>query len=310
MLRPLVLRNPVSSAHSVASEDTVAVKRALDRLGLYRPPENRITDVVDGRMFAGLKTFQRRRGLLADGVAEPGGPTEAALNEDLLSAARARGRMDIAAGPQETSRQVPKKRQRSERVPPTGIELASGSHLVPRPGKSGSGLSPGGPPRSLMRGLPRPDRDVPQVVEEAYGAFGFDPEGFGEKVEAARNPVNARRGQVAANEAEEEMRARLANGSLPPGRAHNDAADAFRHALWNYKMAKRIGPEAAKRFGDAHEISAVNDPEERLMDLYNNEIGRRLAVDPRNRTRPDEEVVMEALRDGVLRTKPFVIAKP
>ena len=45
------------------------------------------------------------------------------------------------------------------------------------------------------------------------------------------------------------------------------------------------------------------------MDLFNNNMGRRLAVDPRNKNRPDEEVVLEALRNGQLQVRPFKIKK-
>jgi hypothetical protein len=41
------------------------------------------------------------------------------------------------------------------------------------------------------------------------------------------------------------------------------------------------------------------------MDLYNNNAGRRMALDPRNRDRRPEEVILEALRDGRLQTAPF-----
>jgi len=56
---------------------------------------------------------------------------------------------------------------------------------------------------------------------------------------------------------------------------------------------------------DAHEISSPNEPGERLMDLYNNEMGRNLAQDPANSTRSAEEVVLEALRNGRLQVQPM-----
>ena len=46
------------------------------------------------------------------------------------------------------------------------------------------------------------------------------------------------------------------------------------------------------------------------MDLYNNEVARRLAADPGNRGRPDEEVILEALRAGKLRTRQFNVDQP
>jgi hypothetical protein len=51
-------------------------------------------------------------------------------------------------------------------------------------------------------------------------------------------------------------------------------------------MARDLGYDRAKAFGDGHEVSVPNAPSERMMDLYNNEVGRQLALDPANRTRP------------------------
>ena len=45
------------------------------------------------------------------------------------------------------------------------------------------------------------------------------------------------------------------------------------------------------------------------MDLYNNNAGRQMALDPRNRDRPPEEVILEALRAGRLQTSPFNIGQ-
>ena len=41
------------------------------------------------------------------------------------------------------------------------------------------------------------------------------------------------------------------------------------------------------------------------MDLYNNNAGRQMALDPRNRDRPPEEVILEAMREGRLQTRPY-----
>jgi len=90
-------------------------------------------------------------------------------------------------------------------------------------------------------------------------------------------------------------------GVLP----HDNPADAFRHALWSFRMTRDLGAEAAKRFGDAHEVSRPNRPGELLMDLYNNNTGRRMAFDPRNRDRTPEEVIREALREGRLQISPY-----
>lgn len=74
-------------------------------------------------------------------------------------------------------------------------------------------------------------------------------------------------------------------------------------------MAKDIGDDGARTFGDAHKRDGQPDGE-RLMDLYNNAIGRELAADPRNKDRSDEEVIREAIKAGRLQTKPFNIPGP
>ncbi len=71
---------------------------------------------------------------------------------------------------------------------------------------------------------------------------------------------------------------------------------------------ERLG--TAKDFGDAHERSVANPTPERLMDLYNNKVGRDLAADPDNTGRDGREVIREAIRDGKLRTKPFETNEP
>ena len=69
------------------------------------------------------------------------------------------------------------------------------------------------------------------------------------------------------------------------GKLHhkNGPANAFRHAFWNYLIAKRCfnwhGNEKtvlawAKKVTDWHEDSFPNQPLPRAMDLHNNEVGR------------------------------------
>lgn len=65
--------------------------------------------------------------------------------------------------------------------------------------------------------------------------------------------------------------------------------------------------DLAKGFGDAHEISQPTPAGDRLMDLYNNNAGRKLALDPANKGRPAEEVILDALLQGQLQTRWFAI---
>ena len=70
-------------------------------------------------------------------------------------------------------------------------------------------------------------------------------------------------------------------------------------------MTEKLGPDAAKKFGDGHEITDPTPDGDRLMDLFNNNLGRRLALDPANKGRPAEDVVLEAMKKGDAQTQPF-----
>ncbi len=74
-------------------------------------------------------------------------------------------------------------------------------------------------------------------------------------------------------------------------------------------MTRAMGPDAAKFAADATEISGAGSVGARLMDLYNNNVGRKLALDPRNTGRPAEDVIMDAVRAGLLQTVPFKIKR-
>ncbi|MEQ8603370.1 MAG: peptidoglycan-binding domain-containing protein [Marivibrio sp.] len=58
-------------------------KRALNRLGRYRPPFGEIDEIPDRGLFEGVKGFQRDRGLKVDGVVTPKGETARALDRAL-----------------------------------------------------------------------------------------------------------------------------------------------------------------------------------------------------------------------------------
>ena len=79
---------------------------------------------------------------------------------------------------------------------------------------------------------------------------------------------------------------------------HNDA---FRHAYWNALMTKEFGEEWTEAFATAHEASPENPAAREAMDLYNNEIGRRIATENPNAS--DEELarlIRGAVEDGEL----------
>jgi hypothetical protein len=76
---------------------------------------------------------------------------------------------------------------------------------------------------------------------------------------------------------------------------HNDIIDAFRHTAWSALNAKDLGITEAKRFGDAHEANEDQPDIERIMDLNNNEIGRRLGAD--NSRLSDNEIFVLVLEE-------------
>jgi hypothetical protein len=89
-------------------------------------------------------------------------------------------------------------------------------------------------------------------------------------------------------------------------------ADAYKHALWNFLMTRWLGPHVAKQAGDAHEVSDPNPLGARLMDLFDNNIGRGLALDPALRDkglrwdlREAPFHIYQALLNGELQTEPF-----
>ncbi|XP_077998191.1 uncharacterized protein LOC144451263 [Glandiceps talaboti] len=79
---------------------------------------------------------------------------------------------------------------------------------------------------------------------------------------------------------------------------------AFFHALYSYRLTKVYGPLIAKQFGDAHQRSYARAVSSRLMDLFNNEVGRCLGSIKSNHDASDVDVVSTALKAGKLQTKP------
>lgn len=67
-----------------------------------------------------------------------------------------------------------------------------------------------------------------------------------------------------------------------PQNGVNDTADnhtdAFRHTYWNALMTQRFGEQWTRDFATAHERLPNNPSTAEAMDLYNNEVGRAIAV--------------------------------
>jgi hypothetical protein len=83
---------------------------------------------------------------------------------------------------------------------------------------------------------------------------------------------------------------------------HDDHGDAFRHAYWNALLVWEFGSEWAARYTTAHEAVPGSPAPREAMDLYNNEVGRALAVQlPLHRDDGElQEKIARALDDGAL----------
>jgi murein DD-endopeptidase MepM/ murein hydrolase activator NlpD len=86
------LEGTVGPANDVEPRDGRKLKQALIELGFLEAPEDGATDLVDSATLRGLEAFQKENGLIADGVAKPGG-----TSERLIAAALAE-RDGVAAG--------------------------------------------------------------------------------------------------------------------------------------------------------------------------------------------------------------------
>jgi hypothetical protein len=81
----------------------------------------------------------------------------------------------------------------------------------------------------------------------------------------------------------------------------NDCSDAFRHAYWNALMTKTIGVTGSALFATAHECVSGNPDLENLMDLFNNQKGRSLALNNLNLSDFDLAIiVLNSLQNGDL----------
>jgi peptidoglycan hydrolase-like protein with peptidoglycan-binding domain len=80
----VTLQQPFARNGKVGAFDVVQMKKALNRLGYYQPPEIAgITDFADTAIFTALKEYQSDQGLAATGEAKPDDDTMIALNRDI-----------------------------------------------------------------------------------------------------------------------------------------------------------------------------------------------------------------------------------
>jgi WXG100 family type VII secretion target len=75
--------------------------------------------------------------------------------------------------------------------------------------------------------------------------------------------------------------------------------DAFRHAYWNALLTKEFGTEWTTQFTTAHEAVPGNAAVREAMDLYNNEVGRQIAINNPNATNEElATLIRQAIDSG------------
>ncbi len=90
------------------------------------------------------------------------------------------------------------------------------------------------------------------------------------------------------------------SGARYKGKGAEDGhQDAFRHIYWNVLLSRRIGGDFAKAFATAHEGVPGNPADREAMDLYNNELGRRIAAEnPKASLKEIQDIIGKAIDDG------------
>lgn len=158
----------------------------------------------------------------------------------------------------------------------------------------------GRPGSGAKRPLPAADRDD-VTPQELFDAVGFDPDGLSKYAFSALHPQSAAAAGLLAGK-NFAIVAKLSKGDFS-----DNEWDAIRHAAWSFDMTINLGADRAKQFADAHERDPKEITKSRMMDLYNNHIGRELARDPKNLGRDPIAVARQAAHEGRLRLKPYPI---
>lgn len=87
-----------------------------------------------------------------------------------------------------------------------------------------------------------------------------------------------------------------------PDQGLDQQEDAFRHAYWNALMTHEHSAADAKMLSNAHEMHKDGTPladKQESMDLYNNEVGRRIAEEHSDANREElKDLLKEAVEDG------------
>ena len=133
---------------------------------------------------------------------------------------------------------------------------------------------------------------------DVLGLYGYGGASFGEIWDAVwgAGPVDSVQGMLIAKEAAADARKEFLLGAV------NGPQDAYRHCLWNCRMAREINQEDAKDIADNHEDHSSEGSRGKEMDLCNNHEGRECAKDL---TKSCEDCCKDKLKNGTLQVLPF-----
>lgn len=131
---------------------------------------------------------------------------------------------------------------------------------------------------------------VEDLLQREYRRYDFDPNGptdFSNLKNSFREAIGA-----FARAVDQELRMQWNFWGQNP-RRDNTPQNAHKHAAWSYATTLDLGPETAKRMTDGHERGSPH-PWRVVMDLHNNAVGRRLALNPANHDEPMYSVITSA----------------
>ncbi|MET4539306.1 hypothetical protein ABIE37_001078 [Arthrobacter bambusae] len=188
-------------------------------------------------------------------------------------------------------------------------------------GSGGSGSGSGGSGSSGNSGddttktaaNPNPDQPTPQEILDKYQVSDAETTNWPGDWDPLRFVVDQR--EVTEKEAELlnglgpfEMNAfkgihddafSTADDRFPSADRNDDQNDAFRHAYWNALMVKEFGADWAEDYATAHEQLPGNPAPREAMDLYNNEVGRNVAIaNPDASAEELADLIEEAVNNG------------
>ncbi|WP_063046897.1 WXG100 family type VII secretion target [Nocardia pseudovaccinii] len=146
--------------------------------------------------------------------------------------------------------------------------------------------------------------DPDSAIGKLLSSMGIDPKEMtaGEADMLSRLNLHGVAAAYAIEELASDGGKEVFKGELRDGGVGDGHADAFRHAYWNAMLTKEFGEDWTKAFTTAHE--RIDDPAKthasaEAMDLYNNEVGRRIAMqNPHASNTELYALVKKAVLDG------------